>query len=156
MSFPHFLSQINSASISFAYLWFQDTPPKKTPLGLKMWIFKLLQLPCCWSSKRMSCDNDRSWKGMGLILLLSSKKTSKTCQNIHIFDWFDHCWKLLIFSNVSDEWSYQFVSRHTFRATWNFTSVESFGGGQGGKIWGKKMCFGYPEIIGEQMRYWLN
>ena len=27
---------------------------------------------------------------------------------------------------------------------------------QGEKIWGKKLCFGYPEIIGDQMRYLRN
>ena len=28
------------------------------------------------------------------------------------------------------------------------------GGLEGGQ--GKNLCFGYPEIIGDQMRYWLN
>ena len=60
---PRFLSQINSASISFGELWFQDTQnifvfpeqiflrSPKDPLSLKKWIFKLLRLPCWWYSK---------------------------------------------------------------------------------------------------------
>ena len=47
---PPFLSQINSASVSFGHLQFQDNQNififlKKTPLSLKRRIFKLLRLP---------------------------------------------------------------------------------------------------------------
>ena len=76
--------------------------PLKTPLSLKKLILKLLRLPCCWYSKRVSWDTGRSWKWFSLIRLLITKKT---CQNIHIFDWFDNCWKLLIFYNVWDVFS---------------------------------------------------
>ena len=57
--------------------------PLKTPLSLKKWIFKLLWLPCCWYSKRVSWDAGHSWKGISLIRLLSTEKRYKTFQNIN-------------------------------------------------------------------------
>ena len=79
--------------------------PSRPPLSLKKWIFKLLRLPCWWYSKLVPWYADRSWKGIDLIRSLSTEKTSKTCQNIRIFVWFDNCWKLQIFLHVLDIFS---------------------------------------------------
>ena len=89
----------------------------------KKWIFKLLRLPCWWYSKLVPWDADHSWKGIGLIQSLSAEKTSKTCQNIHIFVWFDNCWKLQILAHfgrfISTERSDQ--STIVIGATWKST-----------------------------------
>ena len=79
--------------------------PLETPLSLKKWIFKLLRLHCCWYSKLVPWDDDSSWKEISLIRSLNSEKTSKKCQNICIFDWFDYSWKWLTFSHILDVFS---------------------------------------------------
>ena len=39
---------------------------------------------------------------------------------------------------------------------WNKKGGMTHERGQGKNVRGKKICFGYPEIIGDQMRHWLN
>ena len=150
----------------------------KTPLSLKKWIFKLLRSPCCWYSKRVSWDAGCSWKRISLIQSLSTEKTSEMCENISYFQQKSNQSKIRIFWHVLDVFSlmsnrinpipfherpasqdtrleYQQQGNrsnlkiHFFRLRRVFREVkETFSG--------KKICFGYTEIIGDQMRYLLK
>ena len=89
----------------FFFPKFFSLNPRKTPLSLKKWIFKLLRLPCCWYSKLVPWDTDRSWKGIGLIRSLSPEKTSKTYQIVGNFQQLSNRAKIWIFWHVLDVFS---------------------------------------------------
>ena len=157
------------------FSWYTTTRVYHSPLSLKKWIFKWLRLPCWWYSKVVPWNTDRSWKGIGLIRSLSTEKTSKTYQNIHIFVCFFNCWKLMIFwhilyvLSVLSDWikpisfherSASCCTTLEYHQQGNHSNLKihffSLRWGQGKTFRGEKICFGYPEIIGYQMRHWLT
>ena len=112
------------------------------------------------------------------LFFVPRKRPKRAKISVFLFD-FTICWKLPIFWHVLDVFSVLSVRIKSIpfheRPASHDTHLEyqqqgnrsnlkihfflDLGGSLGGlrkRCWGEKICFGYPEIIGQQIRYLLN